>query len=177
MSKHKIGDKVRCINDIGWRYLRKGEVYLVIDTNNVADIKVFPDKDIYYWSMRFELVESSKAALAPPFQAGETYRTRDGREAKIYATDGAGRFPIHGCLNGRMMVWTADGKATHGEHFGDIDLMPARLEPIKVKMWANVYEGDVHDLHATAKEAQETADDEALRIAVPVMVTEIKDEQ
>ena len=36
------------------------------------------------------------------------YKTRDGREVRVYATDGAGEFPIHGA------VLNDDGNKTVG---------------------------------------------------------------
>jgi hypothetical protein len=37
-------------------------------------------------------------------ELGKTYRTRDGREVKIYAVDGGGEFPIHGGVHRRLTV-------------------------------------------------------------------------
>ena len=48
-------------------------------------------------------------------KAGDVYRTRDGREARIYATDGGGDYPIHGATRwpGERVwedaTWTARG--------------------------------------------------------------------
>jgi hypothetical protein len=35
----------------------------------------------------------------------KTYRTRDGREARIYATDAGGSFPVHGSVLGTDGIW------------------------------------------------------------------------
>lgn len=61
------------------------------------------------------------------FEAGKVYRTRDGREARVYATDGGGHFPIHGavkCVDGWAQVqWRADGGALITEPGQADDLM------------------------------------------------------
>lgn len=47
------------------------------------------------------------------FTPGKFYKTRDGKKARIYATDGSDSFPIHGalyiCGEWRADVWTASG--------------------------------------------------------------------
>jgi hypothetical protein len=61
----------------------------------------------------------------------KTYRTRDGREVRIYATDGQSQFPIHGAININgewlMHLWNANGgyKIDHREHSFDlIEVVP-----------------------------------------------------
>lgn len=41
------------------------------------------------------------------------YRTRDGRQVRIYATDGAGEHPVHGAIKNRFDWWDA-WQWTHG---------------------------------------------------------------
>lgn len=57
-------------------------------------------------------------------------RTRDGREARIYATDGGGSFPIHGAVAERDgwtgCVWRSTG------HYGTAHAHPADLLPPKL---------------------------------------------
>lgn len=52
-------------------------------------------------------------------RAGKFYRTRDGRKARIYATDGSGNYPVHGallCPDGWMEeTWQLDGRNYGGE--------------------------------------------------------------
>lgn len=47
------------------------------------------------------------------FEPGKTYRTRDGREARVYAVDGGGSYPIHGAIKHAgywcAATWAADG--------------------------------------------------------------------
>lgn len=45
-------------------------------------------------------------------EMGKQYRTRDGREARIYAVDGGGLYPVHGAFVGdgwEQENWMADG--------------------------------------------------------------------
>ena len=42
--------------------------------------------------------------------AGGFCRTRDGRKATIYATDGAGNRPVHGAIDGEIDDWREDGR-------------------------------------------------------------------
>ena len=71
------------------------------------------------------------------------YRTRDGREVRIYATDGSGRNPIHGSVKDEdgwiFQVWPKSGR-----YFEDddenyrIDLIEVRPRH-KRTVWVNVY--------------------------------------
>lgn len=43
------------------------------------------------------------------------YKTRDGREVRIYATDAHGRYPVHGAINtdgqwGHAQSWSEEGR-------------------------------------------------------------------
>ena len=46
-------------------------------------------------------------------KAGGKYLTRDGREARVYTTDGGGDFPVHGAFlrNGEWVIeeWNLNG--------------------------------------------------------------------
>ena len=74
----------------------------------------------------------------------KTYRTRDGREVRIYATDGGGDYPVHGAMLGhdgwQHFMWRVNGKS----YFDDFDDKPtdiAECKPrIKRTVWLNVYE-------------------------------------
>ena len=74
------------------------------------------------------------------FEAGKTYQTRDGRDARIYATDGGGTSTIHGAIrdssnNGwNMGLWSESGQWVGGcrDHPGD--LMPPK-ELVWVALW------------------------------------------
>lgn len=68
------------------------------------------------------------------------YRTRDGREVRIYATDGYTNFPVHGALKndeGWMpLQWQKDGSW----HPSDKGFYLVEAKPrIKREFWFNVY--------------------------------------
>jgi hypothetical protein len=78
------------------------------------------------------------------------YRTRDGREVRIYATDGAECLSVHGAIKWvtgkgwkpdiagwRPCSWNKNGKAIDGEEFS-CDLIEVKPR-IKRAMWVNVY--------------------------------------
>jgi len=72
---------------------------------------------------------------------GKKYRTRDGHEVRIYATDGISPSPIHGAfltIDGWATCnWTKTGaKFLAGESF--IDLIEVKPR-IKHTVWINVY--------------------------------------
>ena len=70
----------------------------------------------------------------------KTYRTRDGREVRIYATDGRYGCEVHGAIkqnNGWMeYTWTITG---HSDHIKDNSLIEDRPRH-KRTVWLNVYE-------------------------------------
>jgi hypothetical protein len=69
------------------------------------------------------------------------YTTRDGREVRIYATDGCGSYPIHGAIK-RSEGWTSvnwceDGMHLESKKQTEYDLI--ELKPrIKIERWALV---------------------------------------
>jgi hypothetical protein len=77
----------------------------------------------------------------------KTYRTRDGREVRIYATDGGGDYPVHGAALGsdgwRQLMWLPSGKS----YFENFDENPTDLIEVKPRVkrtvWLNVYENDL----------------------------------
>lgn len=73
------------------------------------------------------------------------YRTRDGREVRIYAVDGGGDWPVHGAyMHGdtwRIISWTAAGSVYSHKTDADLIEVPPR---IKRKVWMNVYPGYEH---------------------------------
>lgn len=74
----------------------------------------------------------------------KTYRTRDGREVRIYATDGDTDGPIHGAILTRhgwkVTSWTSDGLWCLGAMDGS-DLIEVKPR-IKREVWVNVYPND-----------------------------------
>jgi len=68
------------------------------------------------------------------------YRTRDGREVRIYATDGYTNFPVHGALKndeGWMpLQWQKDGSW----HPSDKGFYLVEVKPrIKRTIWINIF--------------------------------------
>jgi len=69
------------------------------------------------------------------------YRTRDGREVRIYATDGGGSHPVHGAIKREegwvCHAWRSTGCWMHSE--GLLDLIEGTCDPveasIKRKAW------------------------------------------
>ena len=72
------------------------------------------------------------------------YRTRDGREVRIYATDGEGAFPIQGAVffgkGWRMRQWMKDGSSTINTGDSDTDLIEVRPRH-KRTVWLHVWNG------------------------------------
>ena len=71
-----------------------------------------------------------------------TYKTRDGREVRIYATDGQDAWPIHGAVL-RNFGWSSECWDKNGSASSimphDNDLIEVRPR-IKRTVWLNVYE-------------------------------------
>ena len=69
------------------------------------------------------------------------YRTRDGREVRIYATDGNGYWPIHGAIQLSSSGWVPVSWDNHGNAFnsshrdGLIEIRPRH----KRTVWINMY--------------------------------------
>jgi hypothetical protein len=61
------------------------------------------------------------------------YRTRDGREVRIYATDGGGNRPVHGAVINHgewfMCHWSAKGKAFPDHERRSDDLIEVKSSP------------------------------------------------
>jgi hypothetical protein len=75
------------------------------------------------------------------------YRTRDGREVRIYATDGRAMYPIHGAIlqqhGWQQSCWAVDGLhsiSSSGNHSGDIiEVRPRHKRTVWVTVWSNGY--------------------------------------
>ena len=105
------------------------------------------------------------------------YRTRDGREVRIYATDGGGKDDIHGAVKNECGSWVAEqwfsgGKyAFSGVHMKDLIEVRPR---IKREVWVNVYPNGVDDELFFTKG---TADQQALprRIACVKLTIDVEE--
>jgi hypothetical protein len=76
-------------------------------------------------------------------EMGKQYRTGDGREVRIYTTDGGGIYPVHGAVlrDGvwSPTSWTGAGKyATLSEACADLIEVKPR---IKQTIWVAMYDG------------------------------------
>ena len=70
------------------------------------------------------------------------YRTRDGREVRIYATGLGGLYPVHGAINIRGDDWIVTSWMRNGSSFSDITA-DADLVEVKPRhkrtVWVNCY--------------------------------------
>ena len=90
------------------------------------------------------------------------YRTRDGRKARIYATDGEQGKLVHGAVKHKehgwqSMLWFADGHYDHGgiiQH--PYDLIEVRPRH-KRTVWVNVYRDDL-DAYISREQAEDEQD-------------------
>ena len=87
------------------------------------------------------------------------YRTRDGREVRIYATDGHPSEPVHGAFQDyscawNSSIWNHDGTNIYGKR--DADLIEVK-QRIKETVWINIYDG-YKSISSTEKIAEDRAD-------------------
>ena len=88
------------------------------------------------------------------------YRTRDGREVRIYAVDGCGKHPVHGAYltedGWKGYNWAADGLAyppwyVEGNNRDLIEVKPR----IHREYWMNVYPNDWAQVYESKNVADE----------------------
>lgn len=89
------------------------------------------------------------------------YRTRDGREVRIYATDGAAIYPVHGAMKSAnaewfARCWTREGKATADDTERSCDLIEVKPR-IMQEHWCNVYPNGATSYYMTREEADKVA--------------------
>ena len=87
------------------------------------------------------------------------YQTRDGREVRIYATDGADKYPVHGSIKyetgWELFTWHLDGMRIPGREGGG-DLIEVRPRH-KRTVWLNVYGSGVVPEACSSKERADLA--------------------
>ena len=92
----------------------------------------------------------------------KTYRTRDGREVRIYATDGVRPYSIHGavydCGEWHPDNWAADGRAFASDKSEDADDLIEVRPRIKREVWVNVYPEE-SDMNTHAHKCKKAAND------------------
>jgi hypothetical protein len=88
------------------------------------------------------------------------YRTRDGREVRIYAVDGGGVHLVHGAVKNpegwAMCSWMQRGSEMPLE--GSCDLIEVKPR-IKRTVWVNVYEDHTYGPYSTKCNADRLAND------------------
>lgn len=90
------------------------------------------------------------------------YRTRDGREVRIYATDGADPYPVHGAIKNSDGEWCGSAWRVNGDYklnaptFDDNDLIEVKPR-IKCDVWVNVYHGGIVNVRYTKADADDDA--------------------
>jgi hypothetical protein len=71
------------------------------------------------------------------------YKTRDGREVRIYAVDGNGLYPVHGAVKygdgWSSAVWTKDGLHDYEDGLSSLNLVEMKPR-IQREVWVNVFE-------------------------------------
>ena len=88
------------------------------------------------------------------------YRTRDGREVRIYVVDGGGPFPVHGAIYFNNWWspcnWTTEGyyKISDSDHGSNLIEVKPRIQR---EVWMNVYAGNCYNAFHTRQEADEVA--------------------
>jgi hypothetical protein len=87
------------------------------------------------------------------------YRTRDGREVRIYATDGHPSEPVHGAFQDyscawNSSIWNHDGTNIYGKR--DADLIEVKPR-VKQRVWINVYPDHCLGAYHEKKDADEQA--------------------
>jgi hypothetical protein len=89
-------------------------------------------------------------------ELGKQYKTRDGREVRIYAVDGAEMLTVHGAIKlddagWELVAWRSDGRIGSWQET-DSDLIEVKPR-IQREVWANVYKNpNIGDILFPSKE-------------------------
>jgi len=86
------------------------------------------------------------------------YKTRDGYEVRIYATDGYGPYPVHGAIKTER-VWSMACWDRDGDYYCSVkNLNLVEVKPrIKETIYINIYDG-YKSISYSKKVAEERAD-------------------
>ena len=90
-------------------------------------------------------------------EMGKEYKTRDGREVVILATNGRGPYPIVGQIlkpsgEWRHANWSNDGRIIHDSNSRDGDLI--EVKPVRVyERWHSMYADGSYITHNTCESA------------------------
>lgn len=91
-------------------------------------------------------------------EMGKKYKTRDGRDAEVYSVNGAGPYPVHGAVDGKVFTWTSVGKSCWSDvEPHSCDLAEAK-EVVNFDIWLNVYKDGAVQAHSGRRKADDFAD-------------------
>lgn len=89
------------------------------------------------------------------------YRTRSGREVRVYTINGCGCYPIHGAIKyddgWHIEVWSAEGTYSYPGSEHELDLIEVKPR-IKRTVWLNIYQELNTITTANAYRTQEDAE-------------------
>lgn len=108
-------------------------------------------------------------------EMGKQYKTRDGREVRIYATDcGTGVQQVHGAVkreNGGWYPasWSISGVFRNGSNPNPIDLVEVKPRIVR-EAWLNVYDHDRGDVLWSTKQQADDARTEGCLACVRVPI-------
>lgn len=120
----KIGNKIKCINSNQSESLNRGSTYEVVDINQYNNIQVKPLngeplQHYYKPEERFELVEATEPAMK--IDLSKTYKTRDGKEVRLFAISDDKYYPVVGQAKDgdtwNNETWTIEGRFYEGDDF------------------------------------------------------------
>jgi hypothetical protein len=105
------------------------------------------------------------------------YRTRNGLEVRIYATDSGGDYPVHGAVKNesgkwKPIRWTRVGLYNIHGPFSKFDLFEVKPR-IKRTLWVNLYRAGYGGLHPS----KEVADEMTLLDRIACVTVEIDCEE
>jgi hypothetical protein len=84
------------------------------------------------------------------------YRTRDGRDVRIYAVDGAEEYPVHGAVFKAGVGWFNGSWSESGQSLYGIEPSPGNLVEVKAERW--IWQFDcgmfVHVSHGTQERCE-----------------------
>ena len=94
----------------------------------------------------------------------KTYRTRDGREVRIYATDGAEPTPVHGAIQSNIdsqwhhYRWYSNGRSSHNPNAFDMEGLIEVRPRHQRTVWLNVYKDRLPNECVQIYSSKEVAD-------------------
>lgn len=120
-------------------------MHIMTDTGRRDDGLLYPYRTIVYGCGELRLrhvLTNFNYRRTAMIDINKKYRTRDGSEVRIYATDGNGKCPVHGAWlmeDGTWLqgAWSCDGVWAHGS-VSNLDLIEVR-EKKKLAGWVNIY--------------------------------------